>query len=141
MYTALLIEPRKHRALEFCINNFNDDDTLYLVPLWYNELYFDATGHDIIVFCMPDLPENVSIDDQNNIIINLTYKLTSDLLEQSYINYELSSKQIFHIPINQLYIRQVQQYIIKGKGISRIIDDDIYNIKHKSDVVFRIKLL
>jgi hypothetical protein len=117
------------------------DEVLYLVPLWHNELYFDAAGHDIIVFCMPDLPENVSIDDQNNIIINITYNLTSDLLEQSYINYELSSKQIFYIPINQLYIRPVQQYIIKGKGISRIIDDDIYNIKHKSDIIFRIKLL
>jgi hypothetical protein len=116
------------------------EDDMFLVPLWHNELYFDAKGHEIIVFCIPELPENVNIDDQNNIIINVAYPLSNDLLSKLSIEYVLTNKQIFSIPINHLFIKKYQQYILKGQGISKIIDEDIYNIKQKSDIVFRVTL-
>jgi len=101
-------------------------------------MYFDAKEHEIIVFCIPELPENISIDDQNNIIINITYQLTNELLSKRSIEYVLTNKQIFYIPVNQLFIKSYQQYVLRGRGISKIIDEDIYNIKQKSDIVFRI---
>lgn len=116
------------------------EEEMFLVPLWHNEIYFDARGREVIVFCIPDLPENVSIDDQNNIIIDVTYSLTNELLslKNSCIEYVLTNKQIIHIPVNQLFIKAYQKYILKARGISKIIDEDIYNIKQKSDIIFRV---
>ena len=60
----------------FKINNY-----IYFVPLWHNELVFDNNDggiDNIIVKCVPCLPENISIDDNNNLIINLDYPINSN---------------------------------------------------------------
>ena len=45
------------------------NDELYLVPLWHNESYFDGSGCEIIVICEPELPPNITVDDDNNLIV------------------------------------------------------------------------
>jgi hypothetical protein len=65
------------------------NDKLYLVPLWYGEVYFDNLNNDnngkendnneIIVLCEPELPEGVKIDDDNNIYIEKTINIQTEL--------------------------------------------------------------
>ena len=48
-------------------------DKTYFVPLWHNELYFGdekSNEGEIIVKCVPELPENISIDENNNLLGN-----------------------------------------------------------------------
>jgi hypothetical protein len=52
------------------------NNELYLVPLWYNEIYFDNSGNEIIVLCEPDLPEGIKIDDDNNIYVEKIYQIS-----------------------------------------------------------------
>jgi len=55
---------------------------LYLVPLWHNEIYYDGwSGCEIIVICEPELPNWISIDDYNNIIIEKNININKDLLK------------------------------------------------------------
>jgi hypothetical protein len=116
---------------------------LFLVPLWHNEMYFDDTlGNDIIVLCKPELPENVTMDDNNNVYYNLLVPFDKNMvLNQSQINEELIviiGKREFKIPLFKLYIKQEQLYVFKGKGISKIIEDDVYNVSCKGDVIIKI---
>ena len=59
---------------------------LYFVPLWHSELYFDNKNNgDIIVKCNPELPENMFIDENNNLIVEINILFTFSLLTQKMI--------------------------------------------------------
>ena len=45
------------------------------------------------------------------------------------------------IPVEKLYIKSMQTYILRHHGISQIIDGDIYNISNKSDIIIKIYIL
>jgi len=114
------------------------DDT-YLVPLWHNELYFDGTDGEIIVKCIPDLPENVTIDENNNLTISLDVQLTQELLDKPCINFYLGDKCI-QVLLNQLNVQKSQIILFKRQGISQINDSDMYNVSVKADIIAIINL-
>jgi curved DNA-binding protein CbpA len=120
-------------------NNFYKleiDNKLYFVPLWHSELYFES---DIIVKCNPELPENVEIDEDNNIIITERISITSSLLVEKTRHIKVGGRS-FELPLDQLYIRPFQIIILKKQGISKIFEDDIYKIEDRSDVILKIIL-
>lgn len=114
------------------------DDT-YLVPLWHNELYFDGTDGEIIVKCIPDLPENVTIDENNNLTISLDVQLTQELLDKPIINFYLGDKCI-QLLLNQLNVQKSQIILFKRHGISQINESDMYNVNLKADIIAIINL-
>lgn len=118
------------------------DGERYFVPLWHNELYFDdkrvENGKDnIIVKCIPELPENISIDENNNIHILLQVSFTFSLLEQKSIVFFLGEKR-FDLSLEDLKMQRFQTIVLRRQGISKVFDNDIYNIEEKSDVIVRL---
>ena len=111
------------------------------MPLWHNELYFDVKKSDddeeIIVKCIPDLPETIEIYEFNNIYVDVFVSFTFSLLEQESITINIG-KKTFSLPLNQLYLKQKQRVVLKGQGLSQIIDEDIYNVYKKSDIICKI---
>ena len=115
------------------------DGQLYLVPLWHNECYFDGPKGDIIVKCVPNLPNYISIDEDNNIIVDLYIPFEFSLLEQKTISLNLGKKQLL-IPIHELFIKKTQIVLLSRQGIT-IINDDIYDLTQKSDIFVKIHLI
>jgi len=92
------------------------DDQLYLVPLWHNESYYDGSGCEIIAICEPILPDNIKIDDDNNLIVEIDISVYNDLPEMILQNNSLSfdiGNNTFSIPLNNLYMKREQNYLIK----------------------------
>jgi hypothetical protein len=116
--------------------------------LWHGEVYFDAVANDtvnsdvkeIIVKCIPELPDHISIDENNNIYINVNVKFGISLIHDK-ITTVLVGKKRYEIPNEELYCKKNQNYIFKNKGISQIDEHDMYNIKKKGDVVVRINFI
>lgn len=126
-------------------NNFYKlyvNDELYLVPLWYNEVYFDNKNEEIIVLCDPELPQGVKIDDDNNIYIekniNIQTELASLLANDDSITIEIGD-QVFYILVSELSIKREQYYRIKNKGLTKP-NDDIYCVSQKGDIIVKIVL-
>ena len=143
--SVYILNPSIDDILDNNIYKLYVDEQLYLVPLWHNELYFeDPNKNDIIVLCNSELPENITIDEHNNIHCNLLVAFEKEMIinEERFVN-ELTlviGKHIFKIPFEQLYMKKKQKYVIKGHGISYIYEDDIYNQRNsvKGDIIVTI---
>ena len=138
-------------------NNFYKlyvNDKLYLVPLWYNEVYFEKedefenedknkNNNEIIVLCEPELPEGVKIDDDNNIYIEKTIKMQTELpsliLNNESLTIEIGD-QHYYILVSELSMKREQYYRIKNRGITKP-NDDIYNVSQKSDIIVKIIMI
>jgi len=117
------------------------NDKLYIVPLWFNELNYENSinGDEIIVLCEPELPNNINIDEDNNVFYEIKYNLQSDIIDKfiknENITINIGDKKI-EIPIIELYMKREQCYRIKNEGI---IKSDItdYNVA-KSDIIIKL---
>ena len=118
-----------------------DTENTFLVPLWHNELYFEDTKqNEIIVRCCPELPENMSIDEENNILIELKIRLDFSLIESNKIPFLLGKKE-FHVKTDELKMMKTQTHILRKQGISKIQEKDMYSIDKKSDIVVNIRFV
>ena len=123
------------------------NDQLCLVPLWHNELYFEGSESnsfkEIVVLCEPELSENIKIDENNNLIIKIEFKLSelpNLIINNGNIFFNIGKKE-FSIQVNKLYMKTNQHYRIKNEGLSKINDNDIYDVSNKSDIIVNIILI
>jgi hypothetical protein len=115
--------------------------SLFLVPLWHNESYFDNDGHEIIVMCDPELPEEIEIDDDNNLHIELFIKIslfTEKIMNESEatLDFEIGDRTL-SIPIHQLYMKREQFYTIKNQGLAKE-KENIYDVLERGDIIAKI---
>jgi len=119
------------------------NDELFLVPLWHNESYFDGSGCEIMVICEPELPNGITIDDDNNICIetelSIYHQLPDDIMSDGFIGIEIGGKD-FTIPLSNLYMKREQYYRIKNEGLVKI-KKDIYDVSEKTDIIVKINLI
>ena len=131
------------------------DNGIYYVPLWHEEIQYDNCSKTvnaneekanaqsklrdtIIVKCMPELPDHITIDHHNNINVHISVSVKT-VLYQNEIAFKLADK-VFKIPVKKIFIRPLQTYTFYESGIPKINVQDIYNSKHKSDIVAHIDL-
>ena len=115
------------------------NNSLFLVPLWHSESYFDNSGCEIIVICDPDLPKGLTIDEDNNIILEIVIdknELVENLMLDGSIKINIGEKE-FSIFLSKLYMKREQNYRIKNVGISKI-KKDRYDVSEKSDIIAKI---
>jgi hypothetical protein len=135
-----ILNPSIDDLLENNIYKLELNDTLYLVPLWHDELYFDGSGCDIIVKCVPDLQDNVCFDENNNIIVDIEIPLQISLFDDGSYTFQIG-KKMFSIKIVDLKLQKSQSVILKNEGISVIDEKDMYNVKNKSDIIVKVTFI
>ena len=123
------------------------NDQLFLVPLWHNELYFESSElnnfKEIIVSCEPELSNNIKIDEDNNLIVKVEFNINEIpnlITNDGNIFFKIGKKE-FNVPVNKLYMKKNQYYRIKNEGLSKINENDIYDVSNKSDIFVNIILI
>jgi len=130
----------------------------YYIPLWHSELHYkinaaataSATDGEVIVLCDPELPDNVAIDDNNNIYISLDvnmYELFRDQVVPVYINDEIKSHGfVYYLHACDCTLQQNRQQsiLLRGSrgGIATMNNNaDIYKVDKRANVYANVLLM
>jgi hypothetical protein len=108
-----------------------------LVPLWHSELIYDK--HNLQVQCEPELPENVHLDEYNNVHIWLKYVI-GELWTEKMIEFVLGS-QTFEIQVELLRIKKEQYMVLEKKGIPVPNSGNIFSVQEISDIYVHIEIV
>jgi hypothetical protein len=132
---------------------------VYYIPLWHSGLHFKqpATHGDgeIIVLCDPELPDNVSLDDNNNLFISLDVNIQELFAKQIlpvYINDEIKSRGfIYYLNAADVSLQSHGRQCIPlrnlagggAAGISKCNTNtsDIYKVGIRANVYANVRLV
>ena len=138
--TIYKLNPSIDDLLNNNIYKLSVDDVLYIVPLWYNELHFENREKEILVLCEPELPNNMIIDEEQNlhVEIKIEFDAIKKLLENEEPIKTCIGNKVFEIPLNELKIKKKQDYRFKSLGLTKVNEKDIYDVNDRTDVFFKI---
>ena len=160
-----ILNPSLFDLFENNIYKLKVDDVIYYVPLWHSEIIFQKEknkdkerdkdkdkdkdkenenelklDNEIIVKCIPELPDNVEIDENNNLLVSIQIPLSVSLFQDKIYIIWLE-KYTFEINVSKLSCTVDQIYVLKERGISQIIEKEVFDISKKSDIIFFIKFI
>lgn len=131
------------------------NSSIFSVPLWHDEITFpfpkefetdadaDAISPDTISLTfkcvLENIPDHITVDEDNNIHVNINLSLNNSLLEREYIELKIG-KRVFNLFICELRVKKIQTYTFYNCGISRINTNDIYNRDKKGNVCVHISM-
>jgi hypothetical protein len=148
-----ILNPTLNDLLNDNIYKLSIDNIIYYVPLWFNELTFENNNNnEINVICIPEIENNISIDEENNLTYYFSYLFNIDIFDKEYleiiINLDNNSKKSFNIPTQELYIKKKQIYTFKNEGILKkkncifnLNETNQINKSYRSDIIICITFL
>lgn len=90
---CIIIHPLLDDLLKHDLYKMNIDNNNYIIPLWHRELVYDHIGNDIYFKCYPILPENMLIDNENNLFVDISYHV-SELIDVEYTEIDIGKKKL-----------------------------------------------
>jgi hypothetical protein len=128
-----ILNPSLDDLLESNLYKLKLDDEVYFVPLWHDVVYFDASGAEIIVKCLPELPDLITIDENNVLHVELLVPFKVSLLDNTIIPFKLG-KKTFTVNVK---LKKNQTIFLPGVGVNQLVDRDIYENK-KAGISVRV---
>ncbi len=135
---CIILHPILEDIFNHNIYKLHFQDRVMLIPLWHHELIYDISGADLYVRCYPILSDNISIDSNNNIIIDMKYDIR-ELLSKEEIKIDLGGHR-FCFNVEDLHILPQQTALLKGAGIPIINSKNIYSVNERSNLILNIQL-
>jgi len=148
---STLNEPAPQNGSLVLLNPFLEDlqmDNLYkirengqtfIVPLWHDELVYDNSGVDLVIRCCPVLPDNIELDEFNNIHVYLAYSL-SELWGAPEIEVVVGNRTVVFCPADLKLTPEIQRIRFAKQGISKIHPTDPFDNSERADLVLCIRI-
>jgi curved DNA-binding protein CbpA len=136
----------------FDVNNIQvveHENKTYYVPLWHTELYYGISNNnnkqhkeerELIVKCIPKLPEYIYIDEANNIYVDVRTRV-ENLFNQTTLSITLADSVSFDIPVNTLLFKTNQTITLTKCGIPVINTENIYDVSERMNVIIHLEVL
>lgn len=136
---SIIMNPLIDDLLENNLYKMTVEGNTLVIPLWHHELVYDISGVDLYVKCSPILPDNIRLDEDNNVHISVEYNIDT-IWGKEYVEVPLG-KYTYPLELKLLKFTEEQTVIFVKQGISRINTKEMYDISRKSDVYVHVKLV
>lgn len=152
------------------VYKLNECGQTYFIPLWHSELHFKqpqpqpqplsesvdspCESKELIVLCEPELPDNVTIDEHNNIYISLDVNirhLFQDQIVPVYITDEIKTHGfVYDLHASDVSFQSTTRQCVllrgsngRGGGIARTTTgvNDMYKVTDRANVYAIVKLI
>jgi len=136
---VLLLKPSLDDIFDQNVYKYTYEEEVYLIPLWHHELMYSQLHVKII----PNLPSTYWIDEENNLHQKIEYssgELWSHAVREECMEIYFGKKRFVFYP-HELKFKEYQVWTWKQEGISKINEQNIYDISKKGNVVLHIFIL
>lgn len=133
-----ILHPSIDEILNDSVFKLNILDKIFYVPLWHSEIIYDLSGKDIVVYSIPELPKNTSIDNNNNMHINIEESIVS-ILKNKKVSIQLG-EIILDIPSTDIKIINYQIYTLYNKGLLATNHENIFDSEKRMDIIIHLTL-
>lgn len=130
--SIITLRPKLDDVFKNEIFVYTEQNIKYYIPLWHHEMIFKSH----IVYIDIDLPDNVTIDINNNIYIEKHLDV-SDILHNTNININIGEK-IVMIKRSDIKFVEFQKIELPYIGIPRINEEIIYDNVYKSSIIVNL---
>ena len=134
----VVLKPKISDIFEDNVFKLSWEDKEYIIPLWHNELVYDNESYDLVINIIPEMDSNVSIDENNNIIIKLNEKITN-IWDNDEIIFYIGSRE-FSFSKSLVKLLKKQYISLFNQGISKINTNNIYDVSKKSNIIILLEL-
>lgn len=131
--------PSINNLINFDLYKLEYNNDIYYIPLWHHELIYEFDNHNLLIKINPKLDDNITINDNNDIHINITENIIN-IFNNKKIDIHIGNKKIV-LETEKLKIKDKQIYIIKKEGIPIINNTNIYDTKEISNIVLHLNLV
>ena len=138
----ILLHPLLSDILNANVYKLNIEGETYMVPLWFDELVYDSPVGEILVNCIPILPDGYILTENSDLHFPLELKV-HDIWGKESIDAMLGDMTI-KVPVNHLLCSPIEQYVEineKGIGVPIMNDENIYNIQNRGKIIAIISLI
>jgi hypothetical protein len=142
---VIILNPSLKDVIQNNISVLQYEGQTFYVPLWHSELHYrvDDSGKQLIVKCVPVLPDHMSIDVNNELHIDVRADI-KELLNRSggVLRIPLYDDECVELNVGDLHIKSGQIIVLQNNnfGISLICSNDIYEVKNKAPICVCVQL-
>lgn len=145
----IILKPSLKDVIQNNISVVQFEGQTFYVPLWHSELHYRIESeHDaskqLIVKCMPDLPEHMSIDANNELHIDVRADVKELLSRGSgVLRIPLYDSECVELQVRELHVISRQTIVLRNNkyGISLICSNDIYDVRNKAPICVHVHLV
>jgi curved DNA-binding protein CbpA len=115
----------------------------YYIPNWHTELYYDMKEErELIVKCIPKLPEYIYIDELNNIYIDVRTRVENLFnLSKPVFTIIMYENISIDIPIRDIEFKTHQTITLHKRGIPMINTENVYDISERMDIIVNLEII
>ena len=135
---VIILNPTLEDLFDNNLYKLTVDNQTYIVPLWHHELIYENNNRDIYVKCNPILPDNIEIDDINDIHVYKQYSI-KELWGKDTFEVDIHVKKI-QLEVDKLKLMRHQTIILLKSGISRVNLKNIYDVSMVSTIYIHVTL-
>ena len=134
-YNMYIISPSLENIINSEIFKLEIEEDIVYVPLWHQEMIYE----NILIKIQPILPDNITIDEYNNMHITYEERFINvlNLIKEDIKFIEINNYKVY---LEELRLKKIQVVIFKNQGIPLINTNDIFDNKTKGNVLIHIHL-
>ena len=134
----ITLNPTLANVLRNDVFRLERDDDTYCIPLWHDELEYDLDDQSLIVSVSPILPDNMTIDEENNLHIALGLKV-SEIFGQDTYEIDLMCKSV-SVNVREIMLKPKQTVCFPNQGIARINTKNMFSVGKLAHIFVHITL-
>ena len=136
--TFITLNPTLANVLRNDVFGLERYDNTYCIPLWHDELEYDIDDETLIVSVSPVLPDNMTIDEENNLHIALGLKV-SEIFGQDTYEIDLMCKSV-SVNVREIMLKPKQTVCFPNQGSARINTKNMLSVGILAHIFVHITL-